>query len=55
MFYVWYCPERRLELLYATTHAFLQRIVPSIEDFIKEDLLPALDLSLCRFQRQDGD
>jgi hypothetical protein len=54
-FYVWYCPEQRLELLHSAAHAFLPRTVPSIKDFIEEDLLPALDLSICRFQRQDGD
>jgi hypothetical protein len=33
----------------------MPRTRPSIEDFIKKDLLPALDLSICSFQRQESD
>ena len=31
------------------------RTILSLKDFIKKDLLPALDLSICLFQRQESD
>jgi hypothetical protein len=33
----------------------MPRTIPSIEDFIEKDLLPALDLSICSFRREESD
>jgi hypothetical protein len=60
-FYIWHCSQARdstrksLQELHSAAHTFLPRTIPSIDDFIEKDLLPALDLSICPFQRQDGD
>jgi hypothetical protein len=33
----------------------MPRTIPSLEDFIKKDLLPTLNLSICSFRRQESD
>jgi hypothetical protein len=52
-FYIWHSDVKYLEELHSASHTFMPRTIPSIEDFIEKDLLPAIDLSICLFQRQE--
>ncbi|KAL7649336.1 hypothetical protein ACMYSQ_012177 [Aspergillus niger] len=44
-----------LEELHSASYTFTARKISSLEDLIETDLLPALDLRICSFQRQESD
>lgn len=57
-FFIWHCAELALkypEELHSASHVLTPHTISNLEYFIEKGLLPALDLTICPFQRQEGD
>ncbi|KAJ5369021.1 uncharacterized protein N7496_008781 [Penicillium cataractarum] len=57
-FYIWHCEDitsKYLEELHSASHVLTPYTISTLEEFIAKDLLPALDLTICSFERQQSD